>query len=211
MHVVLEDDPTPLVRILATTLSQSMADPSVARKAANLKGVFALQSAKDPQAVTMRFASGRVDLARGIATDAQVVVTVDLDNMTGPDAPKPKVRGALRHPKFALGVFKLLDGDKRPWVTHADAFFAFAAAEPGMPAHTRVVCLDTGETRDFGDLSAGADYEIHGSADALTAVFSGSSVFGQDLLDGKIFAIGTLQHASILTGQSIAWMMRGPA
>jgi hypothetical protein len=211
MQVVLEDDPTPLVRIIATTLGQSMTDPDVARKAANLKGVFALQSAKDPQAVTMRFASGRVDLARGVADDAQVVVTVDLDNMSGPDAPKPKVRGALRHPKFALGVSKLLDADKRPWTAHADAFFAFAAAEPDMPAHTRVVCLDTGETRDFGGTDAAAEYEIHGSGDALTSLFSGGSVFGQELLDSKIYAVGSLRHTSILTGQSIAWMMRGPA
>ncbi|HTL86850.1 MAG TPA: hypothetical protein VL856_16825 [Acidimicrobiia bacterium] len=211
MQVGLEDDPTPLVRIIATTLSQSIANPDLARKAANLNGVFALRSAKDPQAVTMRFSSGRVDVARGVADDAQVVATVDLDNMSGPDAAKPKVTGALRHPKFALGVSKLLDGDKQPWTAHADAFFAFAAAEPGMPAHTRVVCLDGGETRDFGDATAPVEYEIHGSADALTAVFSGGAVFGQDLLDGKVFASGTLQHASIITGQSIAWMMRGSA
>src|SRR5690348_16256879 len=121
MQVVLEDDPTPLVRIIATTLSQTMADPGLARRAESLKGVFALRSAKDPQAVTMRFATGRVDLARGVAPDAQVIVTVALDNMSGPDAPKPKVQGALRHPKFALGVSKLLDGDQRPCTAHADA------------------------------------------------------------------------------------------
>jgi hypothetical protein len=211
MQVGLEDDATPLVRIIATTLSQTMANPDMARKAANLKGVFALQSAKDPQAVTMRFATGRVHLERGVASDAQVIVTVDLDNMSGPDAPKPKVRGAVRHLKFALGVSKLLDGDKRPWTAHADAFWTFAADASGMPAHLRVVCLDTDETRDFGDINGAVDYEIHGSATALAAVFSGGSVFGQDLLDGKVFGIGTLQHASILTGQSIAWMMRGPA
>jgi hypothetical protein len=111
MQVGLEDDPTPLVRIIATTLSQSIANPDLARKAANLN----------------------------------------------------------------------------------------------------VVCLDGGETRDFGDATAPVEYEIHGSADALTAVFSGGAVFGQDLLDGKVFASGTLQHASIITGQSIAWMMRGSA
>src|SRR5258708_13192031 len=114
MEVVLEPDATPLVRIIATTLRDSTADAAVARKAERLRGVFALRSEKDPQAVTMRFDRGRVALTRGVAPDAQVVVTVDLDNMSGPDAPKPKVRGAFPHLRLALGVSKLLDPKPRP-------------------------------------------------------------------------------------------------
>jgi hypothetical protein len=41
------------------------------------------------------------------------------------------------------------------------------------------------------------------------SVFSGNSVFGQDLLDGKVFANGSLQHASIVTGRSLEWTLRG--
>ena len=101
MDVVLEPDATPLVRIIATTLRDSAADADVARKAERLRGVFTLRSEKDPQAVTMRFDRGRVALTRGVAPDAQVVVTVDLDNMSGPHAAKPKVRGAVRHLRLA--------------------------------------------------------------------------------------------------------------
>ena len=98
MDVVLEPDATPLVRIIATTLRDSAADPDVARKAKRLRGVFVLRSEKDPQAVTMRFDRGRVALSRGVAPDAQVVVTVDLDNMSGPDAPKPMMLTLRRLP-----------------------------------------------------------------------------------------------------------------
>ena len=35
-----------------------------------------------------------------------------------------------------------------------------------------------------------------------------SSVFGQDLLDGKVYAVGSLKHASVLTGALLDWMMR---
>jgi hypothetical protein len=210
MDVVLEPDATPLVRIIATTLRDSASDAGVARKAARLRGVFALRSEKDPQAVTMRFNRGTVELTRGVAKDAQVVVTVDLDNMSGPDAAKPKVKGAARRPLFALGVSKLLEPKARPWSQHAQAFWAFAGERAGMPERLVVVCLDDGATLDLG---AGSDtasrYEIHGTALALVSVFSGNSVFGQDLLEGKVYAVGTLQHASVLTGGFLDWMMRG--
>src|SRR5207249_1251723 len=216
MDVVLEPDATPLVRIIATTLRDSTADAGVARKAERLRGVFALRSEKDPQAVTMRFDRGRVALTRGIAPDAQVVVTVDLDNMSGPDAPKPKVQGAFRHLRLALGVSKLLEPKARPWTEHAQAFWAFAGARRGMPERLRVVCLDDGAALDLGtgagpDANPSSYYEIHGSAPALVSIFSGNSVFGQDLLEGKVYAIGSLQHASVLTGSFLEWMMRGAA
>jgi hypothetical protein len=207
MEVVLEDDATPLVMIIGTTLRRATADPALARRAEGLKGVFAVKSANDLQAVTMRFAGGRVALSRGVAPDANVVATVDLDNMSGPDAAKPKVRGALRHPKFALGVSKLLDAPLQPWPELARAFWAFAGAYPGMPESLRIVGLDDGTTVDLG---AGAPvYEIHGDAAALGSIFGGGSVFGQDLLDGKVYAIGSMKHASILTGRSIEWTLRG--
>ena len=212
MEVVLEPDATPLVRIIATTMFRSLAQEDTARKAERLRGVFALQSAKDPQAVTLRFDNGRVELTRGVAPDAGVVVTVDLDNMSGPDAPKPKVRGAGRHPLFALRVSKLLEPRERPWSELARAFWEASHARSGMPDRLRVVCLDDGEELTLGNGSETAGtYEIHGSAAALSSIFSGNSVFGQDLLDGKVYAIGSLQHASVLTGSFLDWMMRARA
>ncbi len=208
IEVVLEDDATPLVMIIATQLRRATADPALAQKAEGLCGTFALRSQKDPQAVTMRFGNGRVELTRGVAPDTQVVATVDLDNMSGPDAAKPKVTGALRHPRFALGVSKLLETPSSPWVDQARAFWANACSAPDMPAAMRVVCVDDGTSLELGDDSDDR-YEIHGTTLALVSIFSGSSVFGQDLLDGKVFAIGSLQHASVLTGQSVEWALRG--
>jgi hypothetical protein len=72
----------------------------------------------------------------------------------------------------------------------------------------RIVCLDDGRSLELGNDSDDR-YEIHGSASALTSIFSGNSVFGQDLLDGKVFASGSLQHASVLTGRSVDWALRG--
>jgi hypothetical protein len=209
MEVVLEPDATPLVRIIGATLRSSAAQADAANKADRLRGVFALRSEKDPQAVTMRFDRGRVEVTRGVAADAQVVATVDLDNMSGPDAAKPKVQGALLHPRFALGVSKLLEPKARPWREHALEFWGFAGTRPGMPERLRVVCIDDGGVLDLGAESESASqYEVHGPAPVLVSIFSGNSVFGQDLLDGKVYAVGSLKHASVLTGALLEWMMR---
>jgi hypothetical protein len=193
MEVVLEADATPLVLIIGTVLRRACADRAAGAKADRLRGVFALRSAKDPQAVTMRFDRGRVELTRGVAADVDVVATVDLEAMSGPDAAKPKVTGALRHPRFALGVSKLLDPPVQPWREHALAFWAFAEGYPRVP--DRIVGVIT--------------YEIHGTAAALTSIFSGGSVFGQDVLEGKVYAVGTTEQLSVLTGRFLEWTLRG--
>ena len=53
------------------------------------------------------------------------------------------------------------------------------------------------------------EYELHGSEHALLNVFCGNTVLGQDLLDGKLFAVGKLAHLAELTGRSLAWMLGG--
>jgi hypothetical protein len=77
-----------------------------------------------------------------------------------------------------------------------------------MPETLRIVATDEDVTLELG--GGGDVYEIHGTADALRSIFSGNSVFGQDLLDGKVHAIGTMKHASVITGRSIEWTLRGP-
>ena len=52
-----------------------------------------------------------------------------------------------------------------------------------------------------------AAYELHGSEHALMNVFLGNTVLGQDLLDGKLYAVGKLAHLAELTGRSLAWML----
>ena len=52
-------------------------------------------------------------------------------------------------------------------------------------------------------------YELHGSEHALLNVFCGNSVLGQDLLDGKVQAVGKLAHLAELTGRSLAWVLGG--
>jgi hypothetical protein len=207
VQIALEDDPTPLVRILGATLRRSARDPALATRMRGMRGVVALKSSVDPQAVTMRFDKGRVALERGVAADSGVVIEADLTKLNEPDAPKPKVRGAAKHPKLALAVSKVLEPPAGPWQAEARAFWDFAHDHPRMPATLLVVCTDDGARLVLGD--GEPEYELHGSARALNSVFTGGSVLGEDLLNGKLCAVGSLQHLAELTGRSIAWMFEG--
>lgn len=192
---------------VAATLKRAGAHPRLARRMARTKGVIALRSSVDKQAVTIRFEGGRVVLGPGVARDAGVVVTLDFNNMSGPDAPKPKVTGALRHPMLALAAAKLLDPPTGTWREEAAKFWAFAASsEPRLPASVQVVCTDGAELR-LGSPDGPAQYEIEGSAAALVSVFSGATTLGEDYLNGRIRAVGTFEHGSVLTGRSIAWVL----
>jgi hypothetical protein len=169
------------------------------------RGAVALRSTVDPQAATIRSRSGRVHVERGVADDADVTVAVDVLRMREPDAPRPKVSGALVHPRLALTAAKVLDPPADPWPLEAERFWAFASTRPGAPAGLRVVSTDDGRVASFG--ASPAPYEIHGPAHRLTVLFTGGSVLGQDLLDGRLHAVGSLAHLAELTGCTVDWML----
>jgi hypothetical protein len=207
VQIALEDDPTPLVRILGATLRRSARNPTLEAKLRRMHGVVALKSSVDPQAVTLRFEKGNVSIEHGVAADSGVVIETDLTKMNDPNPPKPQVKGAAKHLKLALDAGKVLDPPAGPWQDEARAFWAFAHTYPRMPAAMLVVCTDDGSRLVLGD--AEPEYELHGSARALNSVFTGGSVLGEDLLNGKLYAVGSLRHLAELTGRSIAWMFGG--
>ncbi len=207
VQITLEDDATPLVRILGATLRRSARNPALESKLKGMRGVVALKSSVDPQAVTMRFDKGRVAIERGVAADSGVVIEADLTKMNEPGAEKPKLKGVARHLKLALAANKVLDPQPGPWQDEARLFWGFAHNHPRMPATLLVVCTDDGSRLVLGN--GEPEYELHGSARALNSVFTGGSVLGEDLLNGKLRAVGSLQHLAELTGRSIAWMLGG--
>lgn len=204
-RIEVEQDPVPIVLILAATLRRAARTPKLAQAIGKTKGNVALRSTVDPQAATMRFGDGGVTVVRGVSPDADVVISADVNKMADEKPPKPAVSGVARHPKLAFTVSKLLEPPHGTWQEEAQRFFDFARATPGTPRAMRVVCTDDGSELQLGE--GPAEYEIHGSQHALLNVFCGNTVLGQDLLDGKLHAVGTLAHLAELTGRSLAWML----
>ncbi len=203
--VETEDDPTPIVMILATTLRRAEQTPKLAAMMARAKGNVALRSTVDPQAATIRFERGRVKVVRGVAPDTHVTIATDVNRMSDEDAPKPKVRGAALHLQLALTAGKVLEPPTGTWQEEGSRFWTYVTAHPESPKGLRVVCLDDRTEATFG--TAPAEYEIHGTAHRLSALFTGNTVFGEDLLGGKLYGVGSLRHTAELTGRSLAFMM----
>jgi hypothetical protein len=195
-------DSPPIVLGIAARLRRVAADDKLGPRLARMKGTLALRSSVDKQSATVRFDRGRVHLSSGVAPDAGLVITLDF----GDDTAKPKVAGALRHPLLALGASKVLDPPARPWQEEASAFWEFAQRMPRVPRSMLVVCTDDGSTLKLGEPGE-PEYQIHGSAKALQSALGGSSILLEDVLAGRLLVVGSLEHASVLTGAAIAWAM----
>lgn len=203
--VETEDDPTPIVLIVAAILRRAEETPKLATLMRGTTGVVALTSTVDPQAATMRFGGGRARVERGVAADVQVTIATDVTTMADEEPPKPKVSGAARHPRLALAIGRLLEPPTGTWAEEARRFWSRASSRSANPAGLRIVCTDDGSELTLG--TTPPEFEIHGSAHRLTALFSGGTVFGQEVLGGKLYAVGSLAHLAELTGSSLDHMM----
>lgn len=204
--IVVAQDAPPVARVLAQTLRRAATDPGLAASIRSLRGGFALRSAKDPQAATIRFGDGKVEVVGGIDKEALVVVTADLDRMGQPGAPKPKVEGALRHPLFAMKASKVLEPKPAGgWREAVRDFVSRAEGRGGLPDPLLVVCED-----DRSELRIGRDgsprLEIHGSADALKAVFVGDAHPGEAWLGGRIKVLADFETVQRFAGLAQALM-----
>ena len=213
MRVEHEADPLPFVAIVATLIRRSLAHRvATPNRFAGVRsaletgvtGTVVLRSLADPQAATLDVGRDVVTVRRGAAPNADVTITLDLDD---PDA-KPKVEGAARHPALAVLVGTLLDAPVRDWQTEADDFFAVAMADPDCPRPVRIVASDEGTERWFGLEGGSSDdavaaVELHAPATVLAESLSGSKIFTEEVLAGRVLLVGDLRMLSVLTGHAI--------
>ncbi len=140
-EIVFDVDPDapPFARGVGTIVKRAAAHPRVAKRLARMKGVLGLQSSSDLQKATVWFDRGRIRLAGGLADDAGVVITLDPNDAEA----KPKIKGAARHPLFALGLAKVLEPPTGTWQEEAASSGLSPAALRACP-RLRVVCTDDG-------------------------------------------------------------------
>jgi hypothetical protein len=146
-----------------------------------------------------------VRIERGVAPDTDVTIATDVNRMADDDAPKPKVSGAATHARLALTAGKVLEPPIGPWRDEARRFWARIADHPATPRGMHVVCTDERSQITLG--VEPVEFEIHGTAHRLAALFSGGTALGQQVFDGHLFAVGSLEHLAELTGRSLDVMM----
>lgn len=192
--ITVEDDPVPLVRIMAAKLKRSAQHPDFANLVRGMTGKFVLASHKDPQAVTFVLDGNSIFLKRGVDTSAMLVIKLDLD--TGKSV---EIKGLWRHPLLAMKAGKLLEGFNSDWTELADLFWQQNADYPGMPASITLKCSEDGRVVSLGDSDPNDGVLIEGGAIDLTDFLTGGEVFIVGLMQGKLKSLCSLKQATVLS------------
>ncbi|MCT4353345.1 hypothetical protein M5362_09420 [Streptomyces sp. Je 1-79] len=196
----IEDDATPLVRLIGRTLRDSAraghALPLLRKAAATV----AIRSHDTPQAATITFGGGVVAVSSGAPAEPDAAITVDLNARFAPaDAPSGDA-------EFAADVLFALSPPVPGWQAAAEHFWTAARSVPGIP-DVLVAVTEGPEGLEQVVLGEGTtQYLIAGAPEALAGVFSGADDLLAVLSTGVLGVQGTLSQLSVMVGAS--WKVR---
>ncbi|MGW5437106.1 hypothetical protein [Nocardia asteroides] len=199
VDIRIEDDASPIVRLIARTIADSLrADSSLLP--AGLEGAIAIRSHDTPQAATITLADGAISVSSGVFVAPGLDVTVDLNQFF---APVGEPRGSAELIAVATA---LLSPPLPDWKDAAVSFWDKARAVPGIPD----VLVAVVEGPDGVDQVIAGEGETHyiiaGPPDLLAAVFTGAVDLVAALSTGLMGVRGTLSQLSVLVAAS--WKVR---
>ncbi|MBC3189946.1 hypothetical protein H7X46_02570 [Pseudonocardia sp. C8] len=200
VDVRIEDDATPLVRLLGRTLRDAVRAGHALETLTRSSGAVAVRSHDTPQAATIRFGETGVDISDGVLVEPDAVVTVDLHarfaSTTEPDGDAD----------LAAGVLHALTPPVPWWREAAQRFWDLTRTLPGMP-ETLVVVTEGPEGVEQLVLGEGpSQYLVASDPDSLAGIFSGADDLFAVLSSGALGLQGTLSQLSVMTGAS--WKVR---
>lgn len=210
-EIIVSSEAPPTAQVMAATLRRAAADPRLAGTVRRLRGRIAMRSSKDAQAATVRFDRGSIAVVGGVDPDAWVVITADFETLGLPGAPKPKVKGAGRHPMFALRAAKVLEPKVRGgWRGAVEDFSRRAQGRAGLPDPLLVVCSDDGSDLRIGG-DGPAQLEVYGSSEVLVAIFTLGVHPGQAWLEGHVRMLGDQRTIQLFFGLWLKLALGGGA
>ena len=194
--IEVEKDAPPVVAAIARDLADCLDDPRFAERTAAVRGTVAIRSADTPEAATIRIADDVISIFHGIAPGADVVATARL---AGGGEREPRIEGSEQKPELAEWVARVVDPPPPSWADAAQRFWAVLSKLPGAPGLLRVVEVDSGDERRFGD-GGGSACEIQGPEDGLVPVFTGRVSAMEAAYDGTVQVRCSFPDLSVLSG-----------
>ena len=200
IRVAIEDDATPLVRLIGRTLSRASGPGRPAEDlTAGFAGTVAIRSHDTPQTATVAFAAGAVEVTSGVSVEPEATLVVDLHARF---APTQEPAGDA---DIAARVLRALRPPLPHWRDAAVRFWEMTRDIAGIP-DALIVESDGPDGPERGRFGEGATtYLIAGPADLLAGVFSGADDFLASL-DAGVQVQGTLSQLSVMTAAS--WKVR---
>lgn len=200
VDVRIEDDASPLVRLIGRTLRDSARTGHAIDTLNRSTGTVAIHSHDTPQAATISFGDNGIDVSSGVLVEPDAAITVDLNARFAPTA-EPSGDADL-----AGGVLQALTPPLPEWRDAAQRFWDATHSLPGFP--DVLIAVTEGpeglEQVVLGDGST--QYLIAGAPETLAGVFSGADDLIAVLASGVLGIQGTMSHLSVMTGAS--WKVR---
>ncbi|MFH8573855.1 hypothetical protein [Streptomyces sp. NPDC017993] len=200
VDVRIEDDASPLVRLIGRTLRDSARTGHAADTLSRSTGTVAIRSHDTPQAATINFGDNGLDVSSGVLVEPDATVTVDLNARFAPTA-DPSGDADL-----AGGVLQALTPPLPGWRDAAQRFWDATRSLPGIP--DVLIAVTEGpeglEQVVLGDGST--QYLVAGAPETLAGVFSGADDLVAVLSSGALGIQGTMSQLSVMTGAS--WKVR---
>ncbi|GHE75405.1 hypothetical protein GCM10017786_00100 [Amycolatopsis deserti] len=197
--ITIEDDATPLVRLIGRTLRDSSRTGHAHEVLGRSAGTVAVRSHDTPQAATIVFGGDAAAVTSGVRAEPDATVVVDLHARFAPVG-EPSGDAAL-----AAGALRALRPPLPHWREAAQRFWDATRDIPGVP-EVLIVDADGAEGPERGQFGAGStEYLMAGPADLLAGVFTGADDFLASLAAG-LRVKGTLAQASVMTAAS--WRVR---
>ncbi len=198
--VRIEDDASPLVRLIGRTLRDSARAGHALETLRRTTGTAAIRSHDTPQTATISFGESGVDVAGGIPAEPDTTLTVDLNARFAP------VEDFSGDADLAGGVVRALTPPLPDWREAAQRFWEATRSLPGIP-DVLIAVTEGPEGLEQAVLGDGlTQYLIAGAPETLAGVFSGADDLVAVLSSGALGIQGTLSQLSVMTGAS--WKVR---
>ncbi|MFF0493991.1 hypothetical protein ACFYTQ_33650 [Nocardia sp. NPDC004068] len=197
--VRIDDDATPVVRLLGRTLRDAVRIGHAPEVLGRGSGTVAVLSHDTPQAATVTFTEGAVSVTGGVFAPTDATLVVDLEARFAP------TREPDGDADIAAGALRALRPPLPSWRVAAERFWDVTREIRGIPDVLVAVALgpDGPEEARFG---AGENtYRMVGTPHALAGVFTGTDYF-LTALDAGLRVQGTLSQMSVMTAAS--WKVR---
>lgn len=197
--VTIEDDATPLVRLIGQMLQHAVRMGHLPEATGGATGTVAVRSHDTPQVATIAFASGAAEVTSGVPAEPDATVVVDLHARF---APVQDPDGDLALAAAALDALRPPVPD---WREAAQRFWSVTRDIAGIPDVLVVEAAgpDGVEHGRFGE--GETEYLMAGPADLLAGVFTGLDDFLAALAAG-VQIRGSLSDLSVMTAAS--WKVR---
>lgn len=197
--VAIEDDATPLVRLIGQTLRLSARTGHATNALRSAAGTVAVRSHDTPQAATVVLSAGAAEVHSGVLSEADATVVVDLHARFAP------AQAPQGDPQLVTAALEVLRPPLPHWREAAEYFWSLSRQIPGIP-DVLVVQAAAPEGVEHGRFGDGeSEYLMAGPDDVLAGIFTGVDDFLTSLALG-VQVRGSLADLSVMTAAS--WKVR---